>query len=366
MKKDISDIVSRVLSGQSSPQDELFLINWFNSHPEDIDEFRGKERVLNAINSVFARKRFNYGVAYDKFINNISSSKRKPVTRHNIKTLLVKTMKWAAIGLIFMVFGSLIHYLLSNQGSLLEADSYEVIVPAGSRSNLILKDGTSVWLNADSRLSYSEKFGDSDRSVHLEGEGYFEVEKDSESPFTVVTSEVEIVALGTSFNVKSYPDENLIQTTLVSGSLLVNRLKTTEQGLTMEPNQQLTYYRDSRQLKLTEEADAKDEAEKIKEEKRLPGNELPKAVLRRGVDPEIFTSWKDNRLILEDEPFESIAVKLERRFGTIIQIKDEDIGKRRFKGRFEEVTMEQALSALQFVSPFDYYMQNDTIYISSK
>jgi transmembrane sensor len=369
MKENIHEIITRILSGESTSQDNHDLISWLNLNQENIDEFHEKERVWNAINVVFAKEKYDDKAAYDRFIDGIGRSGRKSSSESVTKRFLAGTLKWAAIGLILIGFGSLF-FFISDLGPETEADNYEVIVPLGSRSNLILTDGTSVWLNADSRLSYSKNFGEGDRSVHLEGEGFFQVARDNKHPFTVITSEVEVVALGTSFNVKSYTEEDVIQTTLVSGSIQVNRInhRATEKGLTLEPNQQLTYYRGTRQLSVSS-GDSKEDVLDIEKQdkiRRPAADELPRAILRRGVDPEIFTAWKDNRLILDDEPFESIAIKLERRFGTNIIIQDEAIANRRFIGKFDEITMEQALKALQFVSPFDYYMENDTIYISSK
>jgi transmembrane sensor len=370
MQDNINDLITRILSGESSPQDNLDLISWLNQSQENIDEFYGKERVLNAINVIFAQEKFNEKDAYGKFIENIDGLRPKQSNNSESKRMFSRTMQWAAIGLLLIGFGSLLFYFINDQSSQMEANEYELIVPVGSRGNLILTDGTSVWLNAGSRLSYSKNFGKNDRSVHLEGEGYFEVERESKYPFTVIASEVEVTALGTSFNIKSYPDEDVIQTTLVSGSININRTgqRNTEKGLTLEPNQQLTYYRETRQLSISAVNDEKEISKKAeqKETRRIANENLPRAILSKVTNPEIFTSWKDNRLILDDEPFESLAIKLERRFGTTIIIKDEDIRKRRFKGSFDEITMEQALTALQFVSPFHYSIENDTIYISSK
>jgi transmembrane sensor len=370
MQDNINDLITRILSGESSPQDNLDLISWLNQSQENIDEFYGKERVLNAINVIFAQEKFNEKAAYGQFIENIDGLRPKQSNNSGAKRLFFRTMQWAAIGLLLIGFGSLLFYFINDQSSQMGANEYELIVPVGSRGNLILTDGTSVWLNAGSRLSYSKNFGKNDRSVYLEGEGYFEVERESKYPFTVIASEVEVTALGTSFNIKSYPDEDVIQTTLVSGSINVNRIgqRNTEKGLTLEPNQQLTYYRETRQLSISAVNDEKDIHKKGEQEetRRIADVNLPRAILSKVTNPEIFTSWKDNRLILDDEPFESLAIKLERRFGTTIIIKDEDIRKRRFKGSFDEITMEQALTALQFVSPFHYSIENDTIYISSK
>jgi transmembrane sensor len=369
MKENINDIITRILSGESTPQDNLDLITWLNQSQDNIDEFNGKERVCNAINTVFAQEKFNEKAAYEKFLKNIERIQPES-SSNSAKRLMSGTLRWAAIALLLIGFGSLLFYIINDQTPQMEASIYEFIVPVGSRSNVILTDGTSVWLNAGSSLSYSRNFGINDRSVYLEGEGYFEVERESKHPFTVIASEVEVTALGTSFNIKSYPDEDVIQTTLVSGSININRTgrSETEKGLTLEPNQQLTYYRATKQLSVSSGADEKDILKKREQEetKRIADVNLPRAILRRGVNPEIFTSWKDNRLILDDEPFEKLAIKLERRFGTTIIINDEDIRRRRFKGSFDEITLEQALNALQFVSPFEYSIENDTIYISSK
>jgi transmembrane sensor len=173
----------------------------------------------------------------------------------------------------------------------------------GARSDIKLSDGSSVWLNAGSKLTYTKSFGSDNRTVHLEGEGFFSVAHDPDNPFTVITSHLEIVALGTSFNVKSYPEEEAIQTTLVSGSLLINRTryKSIERGLLLEPNQQVIYYRESRDFIMAEDlsSDLPVVEDDLKVSESTDISDTPKIILRSGVNPEVFTSWKDNRLVLK-------------------------------------------------------------------
>ena len=99
-----------------------------------------------------------------------------------------------------------------------------------------LPDGSIVWLNADSKLSYSESFSRKNRNVRLEGEGYFEVEH-GEHPFVIQTDSAQIKVLGTKFNVKNYGDENYIKVSLLEGSIV---LLCINQEFIMKPNQTMT------------------------------------------------------------------------------------------------------------------------------
>src|SRR5690606_22071977 len=100
-----------------------------------------------------------------------------------------------------------------------QTDSTELrINPRGQKSVMLLEDGTKVWLNADSKLTYSRNFAQGDlREVFLDGEAFFEVVSNPQKPFVVHTSALNIKVLGTSFNVKSYSDDSRIETTLVEG-----------------------------------------------------------------------------------------------------------------------------------------------------
>ncbi len=365
MTEKTATIITRILSGEYSEDDINTLEKWLAESDDNLKDFSKLEKLWVASEITANRKKYNHNQAFEKFLSQI----RKPVLKGLPPiTIIRKTFKWAAIGLIIAALGSLTTYMVITYAGIENQEVYEVKSAAGSRSTVTLTDGSTVWLNAGSRLTYSRNFGSGSREVHLEGEGYFNVGDDSGNPFRVITSKLEITALGTSFNVKSYPDENYIQTTLVSGSVKVARSEygEAERGVFLEPNQQITYYLDSEQLVLTTETGTatEEQTETAATGSRGKKSGLERIVLTRGVDPEIFISWKDNRLIFDNETFESIAVKLERRYGARIIIRDEEIKSKRFKGRFDEITIEQALSALSFASPFNYEIKHDTIFIS--
>lgn len=102
--------------------------------------------------------------------------------------------------------------------------------PKGGQYHLVLSDGTKVWLNAASRITYPTSFSEKTRTVSIVGEAYFEVAKNARQPFVVKTPADQIVVLGTSFNVNAYPDERHSKTSLIEGSVMVNNVK-------MEPGQ---------------------------------------------------------------------------------------------------------------------------------
>lgn len=121
-----------------------------------------------------------------------------------------------------------------------------VEVPIGSRSRIVLQDGTVVWLNAGSKLSYTGGFSHQDRHVRLEGEGYFEVTRNEKLPFIVNTSDLDVKVLGTKFSVKAYTDEENIEVILAEGSVNLLNGNNTGNSLIMNPGQQAIYNKGSR------------------------------------------------------------------------------------------------------------------------
>ncbi|SEM85807.1 FecR family protein [bacterium A37T11] len=118
----------------------------------------------------------------------------------------------------------------------------ELTTPKGGQYQIILSDGTKVWLNAASTLKYPSRFSDYKREVFLEGEGYFEIKEDKARPFKVLSKNQEVAVLGTSFNLRAYVDEASVKTTLITGSVQVSALnRSTKKPITkklLTPNHQ--------------------------------------------------------------------------------------------------------------------------------
>jgi transmembrane sensor len=283
------------------------------------------------------------------------------------KTNLFKTItRYAAIFIIaFSLSGLLFYYINKNQTKLPKQSYSELIVPMGSRAQFTLSDGTSAILNAGSRLKIDNRFGINKRIVQLEGEGYFKVAKDSSRPFIVKTSHLNVMALGTAFNVKAYSNDKTIETTLVEGSVKIegtNENIRTE-ILVLKPNQKLTFYKEDSSI-VDETASPKVNTETNK--KLLPVQKsltIPRLV-RENVDVEPVISWKDNRWIFKKERLSQIAVELERKFDIQIHFESERLKTFRFTGIIVAEPIEQVLEVMSLSAPINFKLKGRVVTLS--
>ena len=153
--------------------------------------------------------------------------------------------KWSmATAAVVIGLAVCIPYFNNNKNNFLDkGDHYnEVVAKRGTKTKIILPDGSQVWLNSDSKLSYGERFNDTIREVSLEGEAYFDVIKDKNRPFIVMTNALNIRVLGTAFNIKSYAQDATIETTLIRGMIEVRKNnEPATKKIVLTPNEKLIY-----------------------------------------------------------------------------------------------------------------------------
>jgi transmembrane sensor len=235
----------------------------------------------------------------------------------------------------------------------------EVITHEGSRTNLYLPDGTRVWLNAASRISYAKDFGGGGRrEVTLSGEGFFDVTHNAAKPFVIHTARVDIKVLGTSFNIKSYPTEKTTEAVLVHGSIEVDIHNNTNKKVILKPNEKLIVDNDDSGSLLTRTV--------LHRAGSLVGHS-PVTILKPNYEPitgaMIETSWIDNKLIFQDETFEDLARQMERWYGVTIRFARPELEQLQFTGSFEQETVKQALDALKLTAAFNYSLSGNQISI---
>ncbi|PWG82300.1 FecR family protein [Pararcticibacter amylolyticus] len=227
-----------------------------------------------------------------------------------------------------------------------------VAVKNGSRTKILLPDGTSVWLNGDSKLFYDSTFNGKVRRVKLVGEAFFDVAKKVNQPFIVEAGDIRIRVLGTAFNVKCYKDDKNIETTLLRGSVEVS--KNGEESIAasrilLKPNQKLIVPAEEDLSLLPEKKDFKvlNLDDKLKE------------------DEHIETSWVYNRVEFRGETFEELARKLERWYDIKIVFEDAGVKQIKLNGSFEKETIEEAFLAMQKVASFKFKIYGREIFIKS-
>lgn len=233
----------------------------------------------------------------------------------------------------------------------------EITTRNGSKTRVQLPDGTRVWLNAGSKLTYDKGFGGTIREVTLIGEGYFDVVRNEKKPFIIHTAKMDVKVLGTQFNVKSYPNDKTTEAALIHGSIEVSLKDRPAEKIILKPNEKI----------VVANRDTLSAAENTLQAHR--DNPEPLVVIRnltyqKNDSSIVETSWIENKLVFENESFRELALKMERWYGVSINFKDEKIAALRFTGVFEDESVEEAMRALTITASFNYKFQGKIISIS--
>lgn len=226
------------------------------------------------------------------------------IRRHGLRMRIVRYAAAAAVMAGVVVGSWWTGGRLTEQRLIAAAQPVSVSTPKGVKSDVLLPDGSRVRLNGGTRITYPALFG-KERRVEVDGEAYFEVEHNAAKPFVVLTGQVASTVLGTSFNVHAYAEDDILQITLATGSLLVDGGPGSRR-VRLRPGQQGFFEKRSQMLSL------------------------------RAVNVDHVLSWRDDKLYFRAEPLESIARSLERQFNVEITIADERLRRVCFTGEFVE------------------------------
>jgi ferric-dicitrate binding protein FerR (iron transport regulator) len=230
----------------------------------------------------------------------------------------------ASIALVALFSWLLYHTFFSHETILKESQNSIVMVA--------LPDGSEVWLNQHSRLTYQDDFNDKNRSVQLEGEAFFEVRKDTQRPFIIQTQQAKVQVLGTSFNVQAYEETNSTEVHVASGLVSISSIENKTGGIALKPG----------------------------ETGRLTNGNI--AVFREEEDFNAL-AWKEKRLIFKKTPLNTVFKNLEEYFKIRIAIKNATILQCRFTGSFNQPTLEEIIEALSVSLDLTIAKENDTYVI---
>ena len=358
-KRNIKDLLDKFTRDDITREELDFLYHSINHnlHTDDLKAwfYRNWDEASNKNNHIRS------GELFRKITSKINTPSPFDISDIKLphKRITMRILRYAAILIIGFMLSWFLRNLYSNHESQHELALNEISIPLGSKSKITLSDGTQVWLNSGSTMKYPGRFKESKRDIFLEGEAYFDVIHDETRPFYVNTSEIHIKVLGTQFNVKSYPDENTVETTLVSGSIEIESRQEGQKQkkqLRLSPNQKATFLKSTSQLTLQD----------IPNPEKQKSEPIGTIEIDNQINTEIITSWKDNKLVFNRERFENIATRLERWYNVQIILEDNIVKNFRYTGTFENETLEQALNALSIASPFEYKIDKNTIIINSK
>lgn len=226
----------------------------------------------------------------------------------------------------------------------------EVATKNGVSTKMILPDGSTVWLNVGSKLDYTCIGTSGNREVQLTGEAFFDIVKNPKRPFIIHTSKIDVKVLGTKFNVKAYPEDKTVETSLVQGSVEVFVKNRPGEKFLLKPNQKLVL------LNETEE--------EIKQtESSLPIIAIKRLTYLNNDTLAVETSWMKRKLVFEKESFAEVARKMERWYDIKIEFKKKSMEDEILTGDFTKETLKQALDALRFTANFKYKIEATTVII---
>jgi len=302
--------------------------------------------------------RYNRRLKFGK--NDLVNKENKEANRNPMYfTYAFALVFFIALGVLFFKWNP---DLFSGEDNTM-VNRIEIMTQKGVRKQLVLPDGTKVWLNADSKLSYDNSMNDSGiRSVSLEGEAFFDVVKDAHRPFYIVTKEIAIKVLGTAFNVKAYPDEDKTETTLLRGSIELVVNDRPKEKFMLKPNEKLSVTKN----KMVEGVEQGIMSDSVSNKISLANNiTLTMGNLSKiNVNNHEYiqeTSWVDNKLVFKDETLEEIVPKLERWYDLDIEIADIKLKTYRYTGTITKENIDQVLTAMQLIKPFHFKIQNDDV-----
>lgn len=324
--EEIDILILDFLNRKITPENLRILNEWVTLSTENKRYFEQIKKTW-MISSAHQPADANAEDAYNRFVNRI-----------NNKKIISKTSSWKK----YMAYAAAIVILLISVPFLLnrvriepEIHYSELNIPRGSKLNVVLPDGSTAWINADSKLTYSSDFGRNNRNIELEGEGYFEVIP-GEIPFIISTDSAQIKVLGTKFNVRNYKDDKTVRVSLLEGSVLFS-------------SNEKEYLLDRPQI--------------VDLDKVLNAYSVVDSRV------EYSNKWINNHMFFDEISFGEIALVLERAFDVNILFSSDELKNLIFYGDFviEANNLEEILKVMASTNKFKYKykIEHRKVYITS-
>jgi ferric-dicitrate binding protein FerR (iron transport regulator) len=324
-------------------EEGLFWKAWLNDHPDKRELAEHARRILLSIG--FQDKSFNNQEITELWSSIKNETILSPKISHletDIKTPFNpwKYLKVAAVVFPFLIAAVL--FLFYREAPVEQpvplSETIEKFNPKGQKLTVFLSDGSKVKLNAESKIRYQKPLDEDSRVVYLEGEAFFEVVPDKSRPFIVRSANLETRVLGTSFNVKAYPNERTINVAVKTGMVSVSNteqklVKNQNKSIVLSPSEMVSFTLASKDMSVTK------------------------------YDPKEVLSWSEGILYFNDATMEQFVARLERWYGIDIVVDRKTKIKKGIVGEFKDQSLEEILLGTHEASEFEYEFKNDKVII---
>lgn len=331
---DIDHLISLYLSRRASADQRKELEAWLARSSENRATFHRLGKIWAM--SFPTEYKPQMDEVRDKIWNNAIAGTPKRET-FNVSTYSFPWFKAAAIFLLFVAGAWLFTEMnKTEEPQLRESVAWvEKSNPTGQRSSHLLPDGTKVWLNVASQLSFPETFSDTLRQVKLTGEAFFEVAKDASKPFVVESGGVSTLVLGTAFNVRAYPEDPEIKVALLEGKVEVrNHGSSQVQASILSPGEELLAPKDN------------------------------SAFSKHPFNYEQTFGWKEGILIFDGADFENFRKTIEKWYGVEVVVKGKTPGNWNIRARYQRAALQHVLGDISFNKNMKYTIDDKQVVIT--
>jgi len=333
---EIEELIADYFVGGLDESSIAQLQQWINQSPDNKQYFQNMQEIWFASVSSGNAKNYDKDGAYKRFLQKTAVAPQMHLGERK-KTPLRFLLYGAASVILILI----IAYTSYWQGAETVKNQFADMIieaPLGSRTKMYLPDGSLVWLNASSKISYSQGFGVDNRRLYLTGEGYFEVTKNEKLPFQVRTDELHTDVIGTKFNFRNYPEEEEATVSLLEGKVLVRNILKDGDNICLSPDQKVFLNKKSGEMRMKE------------------------------IKSQYTIEWTNGYLFFDEELLVDIVKVLERSYNVKITLKDKSLESFRFYGNFiqREQSIDEILDLLESTGKIKYEKTGKAIVLSSK
>jgi ferric-dicitrate binding protein FerR (iron transport regulator) len=323
----IFDLMIRLFEHTLDESGKKELMDWISLSAENRKYFYDEQEIWFSAHDQTSLSKYDKEKAFEAFQKRVSLATQS-ARRYRIRPW----MKYVA-GFILITICVLVAFFQGENKTRRQFADVVIEAPRGGLTKLNLPDGSLVWLNANSKIIYSQGFGIKDRTIRLVGEGYFEVKKNQELPFSILSGGLQIRDLGTRFNVRNYPADAEAEITLMEGKVEFNRRKDATNVYQLSPNQ-----------------------------KAVIDKKMGKVALM-SCDALVENQWTSGHLVFSGQPMQFLIRTLERNYNVTISVTNPNIMKCHFYGDFmrQDQSLNEILKALSSTKKFRYRIQGDHI-----
>jgi ferric-dicitrate binding protein FerR (iron transport regulator) len=322
-------LIAKYFNSETSAAENQLLNNWRSESSQCEQEFqRLKDLWLltQSINTDLEPK--NSNTVWTKINQSINSTNQ--VVKRYSRTFSIKYISVAAS--LAFILGIGLSYLLNPT---IAQNHTTVIAPRGQKAQVELPDGTQVWLNSGSKITYPANFNANNRNVKLVGEAFFDVKKIKHQQFKVIVGEISVNVFGTAFNINAYPEDKSIQVALLRGKVTVNHLNSGSVMATLLPNQK---------------------AEVIKGQKLI--------CQLSSCNAENASLWRYGKLKIENMNMEQIAYKMEHWYGVNIHFRNiKKYENKRYWMTIKTESLTEMLQVINKITPINYTIEGEEVNI---